>query len=134
MPACTAVLGLDEEGVPVLLRLPSADVAHVLIAGTTGGQDGAGADHRALAGHAQPPARVQLVLIDPKRRGFLPFAALPHLLTPVMTRVERRWRCWSGWWARWSGATRRGVEAAARGVDRRAGGPDQVGGRAMERR
>ena len=32
----TAILGLDSEGVPLLLRLSSPDVAHCLIAGTTG--------------------------------------------------------------------------------------------------
>ena len=36
VPPVTAVLGLDQEGVPLLLRLPSPNVAHVLIAGTTG--------------------------------------------------------------------------------------------------
>ncbi|MBI3913513.1 MAG: DNA translocase FtsK, partial [Chloroflexi bacterium] len=32
----TAILGTDAEGVPLLLRLASPDVAHCLIAGTTG--------------------------------------------------------------------------------------------------
>ncbi len=36
VPPHTALLGLDQDGVPLLLRLPSPDVAHVLIAGTTG--------------------------------------------------------------------------------------------------
>ena len=36
VPPVTAVLGLDQEGVPLLLRLPSPNVAHALIAGTTG--------------------------------------------------------------------------------------------------
>ena len=36
VPPVTAVLGLDQEGMPLLVRLPSANVAHVLIAGTTG--------------------------------------------------------------------------------------------------
>lgn len=36
LPPLAAVLGVDEEGVPLLLRLPSPDVAHVLVAGTTG--------------------------------------------------------------------------------------------------
>ena len=31
---------------------------------------------------------LQLVLIDPKGRGFLPFEGLPHLLVPVVTRVD----------------------------------------------
>ncbi|MBI3742628.1 MAG: DNA translocase FtsK, partial [Chloroflexi bacterium] len=34
--AGTAILGLDAEGVPLLLRMSSPDVAHCLIAGTTG--------------------------------------------------------------------------------------------------
>ena len=32
----TALLGLDEEGIPLLLRLSSPDVTHCLVAGTTG--------------------------------------------------------------------------------------------------
>jgi S-DNA-T family DNA segregation ATPase FtsK/SpoIIIE len=36
IPPATAVLGLGEDGVPLLIRLPSPDVAHILVAGTTG--------------------------------------------------------------------------------------------------
>ena len=36
VPPNCAVLGVDEGGVPLLLRLDSPDVAHVLLAGTTG--------------------------------------------------------------------------------------------------
>ena len=36
VPPYCAVLGVDEGGVPLLLRLDSPDVAHVLLAGTTG--------------------------------------------------------------------------------------------------
>ena len=36
VPPCCAVLGVDEGGIPLLLRLDSPDVAHVLLAGTTG--------------------------------------------------------------------------------------------------
>lgn len=36
MPKQSAILGMDETGLPLLLRLPSPDVAHVLVAGTTG--------------------------------------------------------------------------------------------------
>ena len=35
----TAILGLSEEGVPLLVRLPFPDVAHVLVAGTTGSDE-----------------------------------------------------------------------------------------------
>jgi S-DNA-T family DNA segregation ATPase FtsK/SpoIIIE len=88
VPPHTAVLGLDQEGVPLLLRLPSPNVAHVLLAGTTGSGKTALARTiiASLALHNHQRA-LQLVLVDPKGRGFLPFAGLPHLLVPLLTRV-----------------------------------------------
>jgi len=90
VPAATALLGLDEEGVPVLVRLPSPDVAHVLVAGNTGSGKTVLARTMALslAMYNQPRA-LQLVFIDPKRRGFDPLSALPHLLTPLIHQHER---------------------------------------------
>jgi S-DNA-T family DNA segregation ATPase FtsK/SpoIIIE len=89
VPPATAVLGLDHEGVPLLLRLPSPNVAHVLVAGTTG--SGKTALLRtivaSLALH-NPQRALQLVLVDPKGRGFLPFEGLPHLLLPVVSNVD----------------------------------------------
>ena len=89
VPPITAVLGLDEEGVPLLLRLPSPNVAHVLVAGTTGSGKTALARTivTSLALH-NSQRNLQLVLVDPKGRGFLPFEGLPHLLVPVVTRVD----------------------------------------------
>ena len=90
VPACSALLGLDEEGLPVVLRLPSADVAHVLIAGNTGSGKTVLAQTMALSlAMHNPPRTVQLALIDPKRRGFGQLGALPHLLTPLIHRPER---------------------------------------------
>jgi S-DNA-T family DNA segregation ATPase FtsK/SpoIIIE len=82
-------MGLDQEGVPLLLRLPSPNVAHALIAGTTGSGKTALARTMvaSLALHNSQRC-LQLVLIDPKGRGFLPFEGLPHLLVPVVTRVD----------------------------------------------
>jgi S-DNA-T family DNA segregation ATPase FtsK/SpoIIIE len=78
-PSC-AVLGVDEGGAPLLLRLDSPDVAHVLLAGTTG--SGKTALLRtlllSLAMHNHP-GRMQFVLMDPKSRGLAPLAALPQL-------------------------------------------------------
>lgn len=86
VPACAALLGLDEQGTPLLLSLPSPDVAHVLVAGATG--SGKTALLRTIVASlaAYNRARqIQLLLIDPKGRGFAPFARLPHLLCPVVS-------------------------------------------------
>jgi DNA segregation ATPase FtsK/SpoIIIE, S-DNA-T family len=89
VPPVTAVLGLDHEGTPLLLRLPSPNVAHVLIAGTTGSGKTALARTlvASLALHNHPRT-LQLLLIDPKGRGFSPFQALPHLLRPAIADVD----------------------------------------------
>ena len=88
VPPVTAILGIDEDGIPLLLKLPAPDVAHVLIAGTTG--SGKTALARALltslAMHNRQ-GQVQLVLIDPKGRGFGPLARLPHVLGGVADTV-----------------------------------------------
>ncbi len=80
VPPTCAVLGIDEGGIPLLLRLDSPDVAHVLLAGTTGSGKTALARTLllSLAMHNHP-GHVQLVLLDPKGRGFAPLAGLPHV-------------------------------------------------------
>lgn len=88
-PPVTAVLGLDEEGTPLLLRLPSPDVVHVLVAGTTG--SGKTALARALLlslALYNSPETVRLVLVDPKGRGFGPLSALPHVIGRVAASAE----------------------------------------------
>jgi S-DNA-T family DNA segregation ATPase FtsK/SpoIIIE len=85
-PPLTAVLGLDTEGIPLLLRLSSPDVAHVLVAGATG--SGKTVLLRSLVlslALFNPQRKLQLVLIDPKDRGFRTLVRLPHLLRPVVT-------------------------------------------------
>lgn len=89
VPPVTAVLGLDAEGVPLLLRLPSPNVAHVLIAGTTG--SGKTALARAMVASLamfNSQRALQLVVVDPKNRGLKAFEGLPHLVGPVVTRVD----------------------------------------------
>lgn len=88
-PPTTAVLGLAEDGAPLLIRLPSPDVAHMLIAGTTGA--GKTALLRtiilSLALHNQPH-ELALVLIDPKGHAFGVFDGLPHLARPVIRETD----------------------------------------------
>ncbi len=84
VPPCTALIGLDEQGIPLLLALSSPDVAHVLIAGSTG--SGKTVLARAIVASLalrNQPRQVQFVLIDPKERGLAPFQGLPHLLCPL---------------------------------------------------
>ncbi len=89
VPTITAVLGVEENGTPLLLRLSAPDVAHVLLAGTTGSGKTALARTllTSLAMHNRQN-EVQLVLIDPKGRGFGPLARLPHVLGTVAHSVE----------------------------------------------
>jgi S-DNA-T family DNA segregation ATPase FtsK/SpoIIIE len=89
VPPVTAVLGLDGEGVPLLLRLPSRNVAHVLLAGTTGsGKTALARTMVASLARYNSQRQVQMVLVDPKSRGLMAFEGLPHLLEPVVTCVE----------------------------------------------
>jgi len=97
VPKQTALLGMDETGLPLLLRLPSPDVAHVLIAGTTGSGKTALARSMALSlAMYNRLGEVQMVFIDPKGNGFDPFVqlgeggyALPHLLRPTVSDVHQ---------------------------------------------
>lgn len=84
VPAVTALLGVDEHGTPLLLRLSSPDVVHVLVAGTTGSGKTALVRTVLLSlALFNRQSTVQLVLIDPKGRGFGPLAELPHVLGRV---------------------------------------------------
>ncbi|HDN78849.1 MAG: DNA translocase FtsK [Chloroflexi bacterium] len=84
VPPCTPVLGIDEEGAPLLISLPSPDVAHILIAGTTGSGKTeltrVMISSLAMYNHQRD---LQIVLIDPKGRGFRVFEGLPHLMAPI---------------------------------------------------
>ena len=85
VPLGTAVLGLADDGAPLLLRLPSPDVAHVLVAGTTGSGKTALVQALVLSlALAHRRSQLQVVLLDPKGRAFAPLADLPHLLRPVV--------------------------------------------------
>ncbi len=89
VPGVTAVLGLEQTGAPLLLRLASPDVAHVLIVGTTGsGKTALARTLLASLAMYNRQSQVQLVLIDPKGRGFAALAALPHALGGVVSTAE----------------------------------------------
>lgn len=80
-----AVLGLAEDGAPLLIRLSSPDVAHILVAGTTGSGKTVllQAMILSLVLLHPSPHKLALCLVDPKGRAFGLFAGLPHLARPV---------------------------------------------------
>lgn len=85
----TCLLGLDSDGVPVLMRLSAPDVAHILIAGTTGsGKTEAAKTMIASMLMFQKPRELQLIIIDPKGAAFRVFEGAPHLLCPIVRSVE----------------------------------------------
>jgi S-DNA-T family DNA segregation ATPase FtsK/SpoIIIE len=87
--AGTTLLGMAADGMPILLRVSAPDVAHVLIAGTTGsGKSEAARTMLASLVMFQRPREVQVIIIDPKASEFRQFEHLPHLLCPIIKNVE----------------------------------------------
>jgi len=88
IPPVTAVLGLADDGAPLLIRLPSPDVAHVLVAGTTGSGKTVLLQTIILSLAMLNRAKeVRMVLLDPKGSAFRPFEGAPHLSRPVIREV-----------------------------------------------
>jgi len=84
IPPLTACLGVSDEGSPLLARLPSPDVTHILVAGTTGsGKTELIRTILLSLALTNRQSKLQLALIDPKSRGFMPLAGLPHLIDEV---------------------------------------------------
>lgn len=80
MPLATAMLGLTDDGAPLLARLSAPEVAHILVSGTTG--SGKSALLRTIAASlalTHMPSLLQMLCIDPKGRAFPAFAGIPHL-------------------------------------------------------
>jgi len=90
LPPITAMLGLADDGEPLLIRFPAPDVAHILVAGTTGSGKTALLRTIVLSLAWANPRREELalVLIDPKGRAFGDLGVLPQLARPVVTLVE----------------------------------------------
>ncbi len=85
LPPVTGIMGLDLEGDVLTLPLMAPEVSHVLIAGATGcGKTELLRTLLISLALTNRQAHLQMVLIDPKRRGLTPFNDLPHLLAPVV--------------------------------------------------
>jgi S-DNA-T family DNA segregation ATPase FtsK/SpoIIIE len=89
LPPVTAVLGLSAEGELYTLPLMAPEVTHLLVAGTTGcGKTELLRSIVLSLALYNRQAHLQLVLIDPKRRGLMPLEGLPHLLAPVAAEPD----------------------------------------------
>lgn len=94
LPESTAVLGMDEEGAPLLLPFADPDITHVLVAGCEG--SGKTSLLRTLAvslAMTNRQSKLQLLVIDPDRPGktnrqLAPLMFLPHLLSQVIADPE----------------------------------------------
>ncbi len=77
-------LGVDTTGNPVIADL--ATMPHLLVAGATGAGKSVGMNVMLVSLLSTvTPDQVRLILIDPKRLEFTPYADIPHLLFPIIT-------------------------------------------------
>lgn len=84
----TFAVGKDISGKSVIANL--AKMPHLLIAGTTG--SGKSVMTNALISsllYRNAPSDVKLIIVDPKQVEMAQYEDIPHLLTPVITSVEK---------------------------------------------
>lgn len=78
------ILGVDTIGSPVIIDL--ARMPHLLMAGSTGSGKSVALNAMLISLLCKvSPDDLRLVLIDPKRLEFAPFADIAHLLFPIVT-------------------------------------------------
>lgn len=89
LPLTAAVLGLCDDGAPLLARLTAPEAAHILISGDLGA--GKSALLHTLAASlllTHMPSLLRVVCIAPRAPTFAPFAAAPHLVRPPITTTD----------------------------------------------
>lgn len=81
-------LGRTVSGKPIMVDL--AAMPHMLVAGATGSGKSVGMNSFLLALlYQNSPQDLKLIMIDPKRVELNSYNGIPHLLTPVITDLER---------------------------------------------
>ncbi len=78
------VLGVDVTGHPVIDDLVT--MPHLLVAGSTGSGKSVGLNAMIMSMLCKmTPDKMRMILVDPKRLEFAPYADIPHLLFPIVT-------------------------------------------------
>lgn len=81
-------LGKDVSGMPIIADL--ASMPHLLLAGQTGSGKSMGVNTIIVSLlYQNSPRDLRLILIDPKRVELKVYNHIPHLLTPVITEVDK---------------------------------------------
>lgn len=97
MPAVThecgfaAMLGLAEDGVPLMAKFTAPEVSHVLVAGATGSGKTSLAQSMILSlCQRYRPHRFGMIMLDPKKREGSAFdaAIAGHLIMPIARSIE----------------------------------------------
>lgn len=82
------ILGQDTVGQSVIVDL--ATMPHLLMAGSTGSGKSVALNTMLISLLCKlKPEELKLILIDPKRLEFAPYADIPHLLFPIITDSKR---------------------------------------------
>lgn len=82
------IFGVNVTGEPVILDL--LQMPHLLIGGTTGSGKSVGMNTMLMSLLCRKkPEELRLILIDPKRLEFSPYADVPHLHVPIITDAQR---------------------------------------------
>lgn len=82
--ALPMVLGVDTIGSPVIIDM--AKMPHLLMAGSTGSGKSVGLNAMLISLLCKrTPDDLRLIIIDPKRLEFAPYADIAHLLFPIVT-------------------------------------------------
>jgi len=84
----SVAVGRDVSGMPVIDDL--ASMPHILIAGATGSGKSVGINAFILSLlYQNSPEDLKFIMVDPKRVELTPYNGIPHLLTPVITQVDK---------------------------------------------